>query len=339
MAKNQVKSKHSSNKKEVKSNVKEKTQVTNKNSSKTEPKEKAESKKKSTENNVDSKILAIYGNEQKKEIYPFPVSDLQTQTKNVINQYMIDYSMLPQNIVDAINTLLADFSSFVTNPMMMGMIPTIMDKDLIASNLLKAWVEPRAALLLEYKAENTKEEDKVNVTAPVTATQQHNPHVNAPQVNNVTTTQMPNAAMHGNTNLDMRQAGGTYQHNINQQANVNVSPLGVIENKSVHLNMLNKSAQDSTYEHHKQQNLQHSYQPPVIDREKVFQDYAVSIMDSIKLTFQMNHWGYIPQDVLHQILQSCDKTYNYETVLNGKESFIRISSGGKTIETEKFAIQ
>lgn len=335
MAKNQVKSKPSSNKKDVKSNVKEKPQVNTKKVTKTEPKEKAES----IENNVISKITEIYGNEVRKEIYEFPVSDLQTQTKNVINQYMIDCTLLPQNIVDAINTLLADFTSFVTNPMMMGMIPTIMDKDLIASNLLKDWVEPRATLLLEYKAENQKEDEKVNVSAPVTATQQHTPHVNAPQVNNVTTTQMPNAAMHGNNDLAMRQAGGTYQHNVNQQANVNVSPLGVIENKSIHLNMLNKNIQDSTYEHHKQQNLQHNYQPPVIDREKVFQDYAKSIMDSIKLTFQMNHWGYIPQDVLHQILQSCDKTYNYETVLNGKESFIKISSEGKIIETEKFAIQ
>ena len=106
-----------------------------------------------------------------------------------------------------------------------------------------------------------------------------------------------------------------------------------INNRNTHTHKKSKHTKQQ------QQNLQHSYQQPVIDREKIFQDYAVSIMDTIKLTFQMNHWGFIPQDVLHQILNSCDKTYNYETVLNGKESFIKISSGGKTIETEKFAIQ
>jgi DNA topoisomerase-1 len=36
--------------------------------------------------------------------------------------------MLPQHILDAVNALITDFTSFVSNPMMVGMIPSIMDK-------------------------------------------------------------------------------------------------------------------------------------------------------------------------------------------------------------------
>jgi hypothetical protein len=53
----------------------------------------------------------------------------------------------------------------------------------------------------------------------------------------------------------------------------------------------------------------------------------------------MNHWGYIPLDVLNSILSGSDKSFRYDIVLNGKESYLIISDATQTIESEKFAVQ
>jgi hypothetical protein len=78
----------------------------------------------------------IYGEEVSKESVPFPDSELQTQTKNIIKEYDINLSFLPENILNAVNDLVRDFTYFVNNKNMVNMISVIMDKDLVALNFL-----------------------------------------------------------------------------------------------------------------------------------------------------------------------------------------------------------
>ena len=88
-----------------------------------------------TENKLETHTL-IYGNEQPKQVVAFPQSDLQLQTKNLIKEYGINISLIPQNIVDSLNSLVQDFSIFVTNPNQFNLIGGIMDKDLVTANLI-----------------------------------------------------------------------------------------------------------------------------------------------------------------------------------------------------------
>ena len=97
----------------------------------------------------------VYGEEEEKNVLPFPNSELQTQTKNFIIQYAVDVAYLPSEITDAINSLVQDFSVFVTNTNQFHLISGIMQKDLLAVNLLKDWAtEEKKNALLKLKQIN-----------------------------------------------------------------------------------------------------------------------------------------------------------------------------------------
>lgn len=138
-----------------------------------ETKSKAKAKKKVVEVSIETKI---YGDEPVKVVVPFPNSDLQTQTKKIITDFRIDVTRLPENVVVAINDMVTDFSTFVTNPNMFNLVSVIMEKDTTAFNLLKDWSDSRQELLIQNKNEKEKDEQNfptevVQPTAPPLHTQ------------------------------------------------------------------------------------------------------------------------------------------------------------------------
>ena len=286
----------------------------------------------------------IYGEEVSKESVPFPDSELQTQTKNIIKEYDINLSFLPENILNAVNDLVRDFTYFVNNKNMVNMISVIMDKDLVALNFLKQWIEPKSALLLELKKENggdVIEGATHSMGGSNIVVNNSNVNVNSlpsnPAVPTVTPQnvhlqyQQPQAlAVHNVNPFIPREPVSTYQHTNNSM------PIGG-ENKNAHHEMMTAAAPALLAGHTAQQN--HAFTPEPLDMVNFLSNYSSSIIDSIKSTFQMNHWGYIPLDVLNTILGGSDKAYKYEVVLAGKESYLIITDGTKTIQTEKFEVQ
>ena len=284
----------------------------------------------------------IYGNETKKEIVPFPDSELQTQTKNIIKEYNIDVAYLPENILNAVNDLVRDFSYFVQNKNMVNMISVIMDKDLVALNLLKQWIEPNSSLLLQLKKENGIEDNlpivqnsnvvvNNNNVNQVINSMPSNPNTNVPNNINVHNINQPiqNLSVHNTNPFIPREPVSTYQHTNNSQV------FG--ENKNAHHEMMTAAAPSILATNTAQQN--HAYVPEPIDMTNFLRNYASSILDSIKGTFQMNHWGYIPMDVLNGILSKCDNTYKDEVFNNGAESYLVISDNKESVKTETFSIQ
>jgi len=290
----------------------------------------------------------IYGEEVSKESVPFPDSELQTQTKNIVKEYDINLSFLPENILNAVNDLVRDFTYFVNNKNMVNMISVIMDKDLVALNFLKQWIEPKSALLLELKKENGKDviEGATNsVGGSNIVVNNSNVNVNSlpsnpAALNNVPTVtpenvhlqyQQPQAlAVHNVNPFIPREPVSTYQHTNNSMPIVG-------ENKNAHHEMMTAAAPSLLAGHTAQQN--HAYTPEPLDMVNFLSNYLSSIVASIKSTFQMNHWGYIPLDTLNSILSNSDKSFKYDIILNGKESYLIISDGTKTIDSETFAIQ
>lgn len=298
------------------------------------PREKKEIEK-SIENVNVNLDTTIYGDEIEKNVLPFPQSDLQTQTKNIIKEYDINVNRLPQNIVDSINDFIQIFSQFVSNPNQFNLIGTIMDKDLISSNLLKSWVEDKKENLLKLKETKKPEQPKEIPAHLQNALDSAKNETNIPATNN-------------DNVVFPRQPVSTYQHNIAppiQQENnlfTNVFPTG--ENKTIHYEMLSKAFPQIRANDTAQQNWMGQVQVPnqnevVIDRDKMFADYVNSVTSSIKNTFQNIHWGYVPLDTLKNLINNCDKLYKYEIVNNGDNSFINITFNGKTIKTDSFSIK
>jgi len=130
----------------------------------TKPKAKAKEKV-VKEISIETKI---YGDEPVKVVVPFPNSDLQTQTKKIITDFRIDATRLPENVVVAINDMVTDFSTFVTNPNMFNLVSVIMEKDTTAFNLLKDWSDSRQELLIQNKNEKEKDEQNLPTAQPNT---------------------------------------------------------------------------------------------------------------------------------------------------------------------------
>ena len=286
----------------------------------------------------------IYGEEVSKESVTFPDSELQTQTKNIIKEYDINLSFLPENILNAVNDLVKDFTYFVNNKNMVNMISVIMDKDLVALNFLKQWIEPKSALLLELKKENggdviegaTHSMGGSNIVVNNSNVNVNSLPSNPNALSNVVTNenvhlqyQQP-LAVHNVNPFIPREPVSTYQHTNNSMPIVG-------ENKNAHHEMMTAATPALLAGHTAQQN--HAFTPEPLDMVNFLSNYSSSIIDAIKSTFQMNHWGYIPLDVLNTILGNSDKTIKYEVVLAGKESYLIITDGTKTIQTEKFEVQ
>lgn len=311
------------------------------------PKAKELSAEEIAEQEKSSLISSIYGDGALQNIVPFPDSTLQTQTKNIITEFAIDVARLPQNIADAVNALVGDFTAFVTNPMMIGTIPVIMDKDLTALNLLRAWVEPRKAMLsdLKFKTQGGIKTTNANPNVVVPAQNPTGMNVNTNPNPSVTVSNVPvdnnqNIPLHNQNNFMPRNPESTYQHNISHPNPLGgANPMGTSENKNIHYEMLTKANPEILKQHHAQQNPVFNPTPVYLDPEKQLIDYTTSVMDAIKSTFQMIHWGYIPLDVLQGVLQTCNKSYSYEVISSGKESYINISNGTHNASTDKFAIQ
>jgi hypothetical protein len=310
---------------------------------KTEPKKTKVTGAKSVDSvseTLESKLFkSIYGDEKPKEVIPFPDADFQTQTKNKIKEYDINVAYLPENIVNAVNDLIRDFTYFVQNKNMMDMISPIMNKDLIALNLLKEWSEPKADLLSQLKKERGIEDNSVvvinNVNQPISslpsnpnALNQSNISVNAP----ASLPHMPsisNLRVHDVNPLIPRDPASTYQHTNNS------SVFG--ENKNAHHEMMTAASPSIVANTTAQQNYSASTPEPV-DMSRFLENYSKSIIETIKSTFQMLHWGYIPMDVLNEILSKCDKSIKYDVYNNGKDSYLVISDNKESIRTEAFAI-
>jgi hypothetical protein len=307
-----------------KDSVATKDSISKKAEPKAEPK-KVEPKK------VDTATL-IYGDEKEKNVLPFPQSDLQTQTKNIVNEYDINVNRLPQNIVDTLNDFIQIFSEFVSNPNQFNLIGAIMDKDLVSVNLIKAWIEDKKDLLLSLK-ETKKVEAPKQLPNNLKEVLNNAKNETTPQINN-------------DNSVFPRQPVSTYQHNIAPlpQQNTNllngVFPTG--ENKNIHYDMLSKAYPQIRANDTAQQNwmgqvpLQNEV---VIDKDKMFVDYVTSIGSSIQNTFQVIHWGYIPLDTLNNLINNCDKLYKYEIVNNGDNSFVKVTYNDKTINTNNFSLK
>lgn len=307
-----------------KDSVATKDSISKKAEPKAEPK-KVEPKK------VDTATL-IYGDEKEKNVLPFPQSDLQTQTKNIVTEYDINVNRLPQNIVDTLNDFIQIFSEFVSNPNQFNLIGAIMDKDLVSVNLIKSWIEDKKDLLLSLK-ETKKVEAPKELPNNLQQVLNNAKNETTPQINN-------------NNSVFPRQPVSTYQHNIAPppQQNTNllngVFPTG--ENKNIHYDMLSKAYPQIRANDTAQQNwmgqvpLQNEV---VIDKDKMFVDYVNSIGSSIQNTFQVIHWGYIPLDTLNNLINNCDKLYKYEIVENGDNSFVKVTYNDKTINTNNFCLK
>ena len=71
-------------------------------------------------------------------------------------------------MVVAINDMVTDFSTFVTNPNMFNLVSVIMEKDTTAFNLLKDWSDSRQELLIQNKNEKEKDEQNLPTAQPNT---------------------------------------------------------------------------------------------------------------------------------------------------------------------------
>lgn len=304
-------------------------------------------------------IKEIYGDEPVKEYVPFPQSEQKTQTIAILSEYNIDRTRLPSDVSLAIDDFASDFTVFTSNPMMIQMVSTIIEKDSKAFTALSNWAEPRKEKLIALKIK-TVGGVSVTKSEPVSDNQNEKVVVDSNNINNVinsipnnaqpiqntTPNQNQQAVSHGENPLIPRQPTGSYQHNIHSNpVNNNVSPtnpvanhnMGMTENKNIHHEMLNKSNHFADV--HKQQNLQ--YTPEVVapvSNLQYLQDYSKNIMEIINNTFQMIHWKYIPIDVLKGILANADKGLGYEVIqISGTdECYINISRGADKISTDKF---
>jgi hypothetical protein len=269
------------------------------------------------ESNDFDLLKKIYGNEKPKQFNPFPQSDLQTQTKNIISQYDINVYLLPQNILDSINSLVTDFSMFVSNPNMFSMISQIMDKDLVAVNLIKEWIDGKESLLLELKEQNAS---KITETA----SDNINPSYNF----------VENKDNHLDNKFTPRNPASTYQHTIN-------NPPAQRENKDIHYQVLSEAYPSIIAQNTAQQNWGSNSQveQAPIDMDKVFEDYCQSIYQTIMDSFQMRLWGYIPQAEVENIISRADKLYKYEFKSSKNTSYIEIMWKDKKHKTKFFNVQ
>jgi len=265
-----------------------------------------------------SEDFLIYGNEPEKTLSPFPNSDLQTQTKNIIKQYGIDAKRLPENIVNAINEMVNVFSDFVKNSNNFSLIGAIMDKDLIAVNLLKDWIEPNKDLLLKLKDENkeTEEEAKSNESSQ----EGLNP-----------------------THFAGRIPQGTYQHNVVAPSNNNPNIFNGGSNtsaKNIHLEMMTKAAASIQANLTANQNWGNNNNNPeevvVVDHNKIFNDYCLSVIGSIKNFWQTKHWGHISVGEAEKIVKSLNRDYSPKLVVDGENSYIDFSFNGNDFRTDFF---
>lgn len=279
-----------------------------------------------TNENEENKISLVYGSELTKQVIPFPASDLQLQTKNLIKEYGINVSLLAQNIVDAVNSLVQDFSNFVSNPNQFNLIGGIMDKDLVAANLIKDWLSDKKTLLLEMKSQKEDEKEEVVVLPAVTSGTQ-------------ITTSNPSASPHFNTgenHLDNkftpRPPVSTYQHTINNPST---------ENKDIHYQVLSDAYPSIIAQNTAQQNWGSNsiVEQKPLDMDKIFEDFCKSIYDSIMESFQMRFWGFIPEVEVRGIINRSDSLYKYELVLNGENSFLSIKYGDKIHNTKNFSVK
>ena len=262
----------------------------------------------------------VYGEEEEKNVLPFPNSELQTQTKNFIIQYAVDVAYLPSEITDAINSLVQDFSVFVTNTNQFHLISGIMQKDLLAVNLLKDWAtEEKKNALLKLK--------QINPPAPPKKIEEP-PKSNNPLVPQFTP----------------REPVSTYQHSVATPAPSPSQVAGlapVRENKDIHYQMLQEASAKIREFDTAQQNWQgeKSQQEVVIDHKKIFADYSTTITNLIKSCWQIGRWGYAPISLVEKLIGEADKKYTYEIINNGDNSFIRITFEGETINSDSFPMR
>lgn len=283
-------------------------------------KKKIEAEPNKSEESIHEKI---YGStEVKIEVLDFPITDFQTQTKNIIKEYGIETCYLPQEIGTAINSMITDFTYFVQNPQNYGMVSVIMDKDLVATNLLKGWIEPRKDLLLQVKKHEVEEvktlpavtkDNWVQSAQPQTVVNPHSVHTNT---------------------FHPRTPENNYVHTFG-------IPPSSMENKDVHYQVLAQADSSIKAQNHAHQNWQGevSEAPFVIDREKIFHDYCLSIESVIKGCFQNIHWGFVPESDVRVIISQLDQSYQYNLVVNGTQSYIEVNNGTASKKTDFFTIQ
>jgi hypothetical protein len=313
------------------SSKKSKEETSDKKDLKSENKKEPEIKLSET----DLLFKKIYGNEPIKDAIPIPVTEQKTQTTTIVNEYNIDVQRLPQGVLDLVNSFTSVFNTILQNPLLASnYISDFLDKDTKSFNAIKEWVESRKDNLVSYKLKTKGGTSTANVSTKVI--------VNAENVNTIknipANTQQPQIN-HGQNPLTPRDlnGGGTYQHHIHSNPIVNNPHINNVENKNIHHEMLAKNNHFGDV--HLQQNpSQHIEQKVVVSPQQYIQDYSNGIMTAINGHFRMAHSGYIDLDTLNSILNSLDKSFEYEIIQNGKESYLNISKGEDRVTTPKFSI-
>lgn len=322
---------------------------------------------KKSENPIQKKLseveqlnLDIYGNEHLKDFVPFPKSEQKTQIVTLIKEFNIEVGRLPQNILDLINDFATDFTTFTNNPMMFNLIPEIQKKENIATVELTNWINSRMDkfTLLRQKTNGgisfvTNENEQANKTV-VDSNSVNDILKNMPQsTKNTNQNNNQNQQHQQGVNFNpIRQAdAGTYQHhihsnpaqpnNITPQNPLGNHPMGMVENKNIHHEMLSKS--NHFMDVHKQQNLQYNPPPtPKVEPKEYLKNYLDSIMSSVTGYYKFIHYGFIPVDDLKHILSTCDKAFTYEIVQdknNNEWFYLTISNVTDKVTSDKFKVQ
>lgn len=297
-------------------------------------------------------VLEIYGNEPVKANIPIPVSGQKTETNTLVKDYNLDISRLPEYIVNLIDDYAKDFTEYMNNPANYAIIPQIQKKDDLASKAIISWIEPKKELFKKLKEKSaggvSVVENQTNEILNKTVIDSKNVNdllksmPQKKQTENKTETPKSNTTQ---SSPFFRQAeGGTYQHHIHSNPVKHYDPMNPLgnhqsnktENKNIHHEMMAKSNPYSSV--HAQQNLSQTNQESFveIDANKYIQDYLESIIVGIKNSFQMIHWGYMPFDVLQDILSKCDKKFIYEIVKEIDGVYLTASDGINKACSEKF---
>lgn len=302
---------------------------------------------------VEQLILDIYGNEPVKVHVPIPASGQKTETNTLVKDNNIDISRLPDYLVNLIDDYAKDFTEYINNPTNYAIIPQIQKKDDIAYKALKSWIEPKKELFKKLKEKSaggvSVVESKSNEVSNKTVIDSKNVNdllKSMPQKKQAES-KVETAKSNSTQNAPFfRQAeGSTYQHHIHGNPVKNYDPLNPLgnhhpssrtENKNIHHEMMAKSNPYSSV--HAQQNFGQVNQESIVetDANKYLQDYLDSIIIGIKNSFQMIHWGFIPFNVLEDILSKCDKKFIYEIVKDGEFVYLNISDGTNNASSEKF---
>jgi len=293
-------------------------------------------------------------------IYKIDVTRLPQDIVDKINDYLTDFRAFisaPDNLKD------------------ISKIPVIMEKDKIASDAIKVWLAPKREYFEQEKLKQAGGIAVTNVSqgqpqapqpqvqptpqmpdgkividknnsqniinsAPSVPSAMNNPNQPAhtvvtphPYGAQAGQNPTPNYNTHNQHQFIPRTPSADYVPTIgnNNIGGINLPPAFGDNSKTVN-DMMAQMAQQHDGGHN------HTTMGAPISNANFIDEYAKTIHQTITVGFPMYyHWGYIPLDSLKDILKNTEKSLSYEIVLNGEQSYVKISNGARVVETEKFS--